>query len=45
MTAITAQISATRTSCPVLTELVVVITDPCNGPRLTDALGTTPLTE
>jgi hypothetical protein len=32
MTAMTAQSPATRTSCPVLTELVVVITDPCKGP-------------
>jgi hypothetical protein len=45
MTAMTAQISATKTSWPVLTELVVVITDPCKGPRWIDALGATPLTE
>lgn len=45
MTAMAAQISATKISWPVLTELVVVITDPCKGPRLMDAFGATPLTE
>ena len=45
MTAMTAQISATRTSPPAPTELVVVITDPCKGPTLIDALGATWLTE
>ena len=37
--------AATRTSWSVLTELVVVITDPCKGPRWIDALGAAPLTE
>ena len=43
MTAMTAQISAMRTTWAVLTELVLVIRDAWNDPRSSTALGATPL--
>ena len=43
MTAMTTQISTTRTTWPVLTELVFAIRDARNDPKLISALGTTAL--
>ena len=42
-TAMTTQISTTRTTWAVLIEVVLVITDAWNGPRTTVALGTVPV--